>query len=91
MGFMTGLITGIAVAAGTAAWYMSRAGQSFRDQYGVERRLGEIGDQFEARSREIQGSVNAQLAEMRAKSGDGARSGNAAPTYHRPKSPSGDC
>ena len=66
MGFMSGVITGVALAAGAAAWYMSRSGERFRDQYRVDRKLGEIGDQLEARTREIQASVNAQLAEARA-------------------------
>jgi hypothetical protein len=73
MGFMSGVITGVALAAGAAAWYMSRSGERFRDQYRVDRKLGEIGDQLEARTREIQSSVNAQLAEMRAKNPDAAR------------------
>lgn len=68
MGFFRGVVTGVAVAAGVAAWYMSRSGQQIREQYKVERRLGELGDQLEARTREIQSTVNAQLAEMRAKS-----------------------
>lgn len=72
MGFMSGVITGVAVAAGAAAWYMSRSGERFRDQYRVERKLGELGDQLEARTREIQSSVNGQIAEMRAKGPDGA-------------------
>lgn len=66
MGFLSGVITGVALAAGAAAWYMSRSGERFRDQYRVDRKLGEIGDQLEARTREIQASVNAQLAEVRA-------------------------
>ncbi len=66
MGFMSGVITGVALAAGAAAWYMSRSGERFRDQYRVDRKLGEIGDQLEARTREIQASVNAQLADVRA-------------------------
>ena len=66
MGFMSGVITGVALAAGAAAWYMSRSGERFRDQYRVDRKLGELGDQLEARTREIQSTVNAQLAEMRA-------------------------
>ncbi len=70
MGFMSGVITGVALAAGAAAWYMSRSGERFRDQYRVERKLGELGDQLEARTREIQSSVNAQVAEMRAKGPD---------------------
>ena len=69
MGFMSGVITGVALAAGAAAWYMSRSGERFRDQYRVDRKLGEIGDQLEARTREIQASVNAQLAEVRANRG----------------------
>ncbi len=75
MGFLTGVITGIALAAGVAAWYMSRAGERFRDQYHVEQRLGELGDQVEARTRDIQSTVNAQLTEMRAK-GDGSTNGH---------------
>lgn len=70
MGFMSGVITGVALAAGAAAWYMSRSGERFRDQYRVERKLGELGDQLEARTREIQSSVNAQVADMRAKGPD---------------------
>jgi len=66
MGFMSGVITGVAVAAGAAAWYMSRSGDKFREQYRVDRKLGELGDQIEARTREIQSTVNAQFAEMRA-------------------------
>lgn len=68
MGFLSGVITGMAVSAAAAAWYMSRSGERFRDQYRVEQRLGELGDQLEARTRDIQGQVNAQIAEMRAKS-----------------------
>jgi gas vesicle protein len=75
MGFMSGVITGVAVAAGAAAWYMSRSGERFRDQYRVERKLGELGDQLEARTREIQSSVNGQIAEMRAKGPDAAPEG----------------
>jgi hypothetical protein len=72
MGFFRGVVTGIAVAAGVAAWYMSRSGQQIREQYKVEQRLGELGDQLEARTREIQGTLNAQLAEMRSKGMGGA-------------------
>jgi gas vesicle protein len=71
MGFLGGLITGVAVAAGAAAWYMSRSGANVREQYRVEERLGEIGDQLEARTREIQATLNSQIADMRAK-GQGA-------------------
>lgn len=71
MGFFGGVITGVAVTAGAAAWYMSRSGERFRDQYRVDRKLGEFGDQLEARTREIQASVNTQIAGARAK-GDSA-------------------
>ena len=70
MGFLSGVVTGLAVAAGAAAWYMSRSGEKVREQYQFERRLGEIGDQMEARTRDIQSQVNQQIAEMRTKSGD---------------------
>lgn len=70
MGFMSGVITGVALAAGAAAWYMSRSGERFREQYRVDRKLGELGDQIEARTREIQSSVNAQLAEIRVQDDD---------------------
>jgi hypothetical protein len=72
MGFLSGVITGVAVAAGAAAWYMSRSGAKVREQYQFEQRLGEIGDQLETRSREIQGTVNAQIAEMRSKGQEAA-------------------
>ena len=42
MGFIRGVIAGVTVAAGAAAWYMSRAGAKFRDRYRVDRKLGEI-------------------------------------------------
>ena len=70
MGFMSGVVTGVALAAGAAAWYMSRSGERFRDQYRVDRKLGELGDQLEERTREIQSTVNAQITEMRAKGSD---------------------
>ena len=72
MGFRSGVITGVALAAGAAAWYMSRSGERFRDQYRVDRKLGELGDQLEARTRDIQASVNAQIKKMRAEDGDAA-------------------
>jgi gas vesicle protein len=72
MGFFRGVITGLAVAAGAAAWYMSRSGARVREQYRLEERLGELGDQLETRTREIQSTVNAQLAEMRARNGGAA-------------------
>lgn len=67
MGFISGVITGVALSAGAAAWYLSRSGERFRDQYRLERRLGELGDQLEDRSREIQATVNAQLAVVRSR------------------------
>lgn len=74
MGFIRGVATGVALAAGAAAWYMSRAGTKFREQYRVDRKLGELGDQLEARTRDIQATVNAQMAEMRSKSENGSGS-----------------
>ena len=72
MGFLSGVVTGLALAAGAAAWYMSRSGERFRDQYQVDKKLGEPGDELEVRTREIQSTVNAQIAEMRAKGSDEA-------------------
>ena len=72
MGFLGGVVTGLALAAGAAVWYMSRSGERFRDQYQVDRKLGELGDELEVRTREIQSTVNAQIAEMRAKSSEDA-------------------
>jgi hypothetical protein len=46
MGFIRGVITGIGIAAAAAAWYMSRAGQDFRDRYRVDRKLGDLGDEI---------------------------------------------
>jgi gas vesicle protein len=77
MGFMSGVITGVALAAGAAAWYMSRSGERFRDQYRVDRKLGELGDQLEARTRDIQASVNAQIKDMRAEGSDAAAAADA--------------
>lgn len=70
MGFLRGVITGVAVAGAAAAWYMSRSGQQIREQYRIEHRLGELGDQIEARTREIQNTVNQQIAERRAQGDD---------------------
>ena len=67
MGFIRGVITGVAVAAGAAAWYMSRAGSRFRDRYRVDRKLGELGDEIETRTRDVRSKVNAQVAEVRSK------------------------
>ena len=38
MGFLSGVVTGLALAAGAAVWYMSRSGERFRDQYQVDRK-----------------------------------------------------
>lgn len=65
MGFIRGVFAGIAVAVGAAAWYMSRAGSKFRDRYRVDRRLGEIGDEIEMRTREVRSKANAQMADVR--------------------------
>ena len=67
MGFIGGVITGIAVAAGAAAWYMSRSGSRFRDRYRVDRKLGEFGDEIETRTRDVRSKVEAQVAEVRTK------------------------
>ena len=80
MGFLSGVVTGVALAAGAAAWYMSRSGSKVREQYQLEKRLGEIGDQMEARTRDIQSQVNAQIAEMRAKSEGNGHDAGAADT-----------
>ena len=37
MGFLSGVVTGLALAAGAAVWYMSRSGERFRDQYQVDK------------------------------------------------------
>jgi hypothetical protein len=65
MGFIRGVITGVAVAAGAAAWYMSRAGSRFRDRYRVDRKLGELGDEIEERTRDVRSKVTAQVNEAR--------------------------
>ena len=74
MGFISGVITGLAVAAAGAAWYMSRSGAQARDQLQLERRLGEVGDELERRAREIQQQVNTQVAEIQRKSENGSGS-----------------
>jgi hypothetical protein len=65
MGFIRGVIAGVTVAAGAAAWYMSRAGAKFRDRYRVDRKLGEIGDEVEVRTRDVRAQVGAQVADAR--------------------------
>ncbi len=71
MGFLRGIIVGIAASAAAAAWYLSRSGSEARDQLQLERRLGDIGDQFERRARELQQQVNVQIAEMQGKAEQG--------------------
>jgi hypothetical protein len=72
MGFIRGAITGIAVAVGAAAWYMSRAGSKFRDRYRVDRKLGEIGDEVEVRTRDVRATMKDQVADVRGKVMGGA-------------------
>lgn len=72
MGFIRGVIAGVAVAGGAAAWYMSRAGEKFRNQYRVDRKLGALGDEFEERTRDVRARASAQAAEMRSPSAGGA-------------------
>jgi hypothetical protein len=67
MGFIRGVIAGVTVAVGAAAWYMSRAGSKFRDRYRVDRRLGQIGDEVEMRTRDVRATVGAQVAGVRGK------------------------
>ena len=65
MGFFRGVIAGVAVAAGAATWYMSKAGERFRNQYRVDRKLGVLGDEIEERTRDVRARANAQIAEVR--------------------------
>ena len=67
MGFIRGVIAGVAVATGAAAWYMSRAGSRFRDRYRVDRKLGELGDEFETRTRDVRSKVSAQVDDARSR------------------------
>jgi hypothetical protein len=65
MGFISGVIVGIGVAAGAAAWYMSRAGSEFRDRYRVDRKLGDFGDEIEVRTRDVRAKVGPMVADVR--------------------------
>jgi hypothetical protein len=67
MGFIRGVIVGIAAAAGAAVWYMSRAGSQFRERYRIDRKLGEIGDEIEVRTRDVRSKVNDQVTEARSR------------------------
>ena len=75
MGFIRGVITGVAVAAGAAAWYMSRAGSRFRDRYRVDRKLGQLGDEIEERTRDVRSKVTAQVAGVRSQATAAGESG----------------
>jgi hypothetical protein len=72
MGFIRGVFAGVAVAVGAAAWYMSRAGAKFRDRYRVDRRLGQLGDEIELRTRDVRATVNAQVAGARDRTQSGS-------------------
>jgi hypothetical protein len=65
MGFISGVIVGVGLAAGAAAWYMSRAGSEFRDRYRVDRRLGDFGDEIEVRTRDVRAKVGPMVADVR--------------------------
>lgn len=65
MGFFRGVIAGVAMAAGAAAWYMSRAGRDFRERYRVDRKLGEFGDEIEVRTRDVRAKVGPMVADVR--------------------------
>ena len=51
---MAGVLTGVLAAAAAAAWYMSRSGSEIREQYQFEKKLGELGDEIDTRTRDIQ-------------------------------------
>ena len=70
MGFIRGVIAGIAVAVGAAAWYMSRAGAAFRNRTRVDQRLGELGDEVELRTRDMRAQMGEQMAGMRTQMND---------------------
>jgi len=65
MGFIRGVITGMGIAAAAAAWYMSRAGEEFRDRYRVDRKLGDFGDEIEVRTRDVRAKVGPMVADVR--------------------------
>jgi|ERR1044072_7135400 len=65
MGFIRGVITGVGIAAAAAAWYMSRAGQEFRERYRVDRKLGDFGDEIEVRTRDVRAKVGPMVADVR--------------------------
>lgn len=65
MGFLTGVITGIAAAVLAAAWYLSRSGQPIRQRYRIEERLATLGDELDIRSRAIRTALDRQLGDLR--------------------------
>jgi gas vesicle protein len=65
MGFISGMIAGVAAATAAAAWYMSRAGSAFRDKYRVDRKLGELGDEIDVRTRDVRTKVASQVDDVR--------------------------
>ena len=70
MGFIRGVIAGVAVAVGAAAWYMSRAGAAFRNRTRVDQRLGQLGDEVELRTRDMRAQMGEQMAGMRSQMQD---------------------
>ena len=70
MGFIRGVIAGVAVAVGAAAWYMSRAGSAFRNRTRVDQRLGQLGDEVELRTRDMRAQMGEQMAGMRSQMND---------------------
>jgi hypothetical protein len=70
MGFIRGVIAGVGLAVGAAAWYMSRAGSAFRDRTRVDQRLGQLGDEVELRTRDVRAQMGEQVAGVRSQMGD---------------------
>jgi hypothetical protein len=70
MGFIRGVIAGIGLAVGAAAWYMSRAGAAFRARTRVDQRLGELGDEVELRTRDMRAQMGEQMAGVRTQMSD---------------------
>jgi Zn-dependent M32 family carboxypeptidase len=70
MGFIRGVIAGVGLAVGAAAWYMSRAGAAFRDRTRVDQRLGQLGDEVELRTRDVRAQMGEQMAGMRSQMQD---------------------
>jgi hypothetical protein len=70
MGYIRGVIDGVGLAVGAAAWYMSRAGAAFRDRTRVDQRLGQLGDEVELRTRDMRAQMGEQMAGMRSQMQD---------------------